>query len=175
MENEYFELKEVIANEKKEALLCLEIIKHESSESILSSLDMLSTDSNSEAKYLDILMDEKTADTMMIPTEIIDIICPTERAYGVASFEQVCVEKPLCEEILAMEKALSIMADYGKMFFKPKFRFEFMKSIAQWKLLLPERLKSIAEQFVTLSNLMYGDYSIFNQGQFVNFMTRLEL
>ena len=63
---------------------------------------------------------------MEIPAEIIGLMCPVEITRGVPSFDQVVTEKKLSEGVLTTDKALSILSDFGKVFFLPKIRFEFI-------------------------------------------------
>jgi hypothetical protein len=165
-------LKQVIADEAKSMLLYEKLLESDT-ESIVSSLEFLTGESDAESvDVLGFVLGKKLPERMSIPLEILEIICPTEKTFGPQSFGQVLPEKPLSEEILAMDRALSIIADFGKMFFKVKFRFEFLKLIAQWKLLLPERLKSIVSAYVEMANNLFENYNDLNRGIFIDFMKK---
>ena len=121
VESEYLELRLVIAEDLRAKKLLDELdFDVESSVSLDSELasDEICTDIDDDevsSHYEDCAVPEH----MKIPREIIDIICPGGLTFGAASFRQVTDEKVLSEEVLAVDKALSIMSDYGKLVFKP--------------------------------------------------------
>ena len=118
-------------------------------------------------------MDETVPENMAISTELISIICPCELTFGKLSFEQINVEKKLCEEIIVTDRGLSLLADYGKLLFMPNFRFELIKTLMQWKLLIPEKLRSVTEEYIELVNNLFKDFSVSNQNLFIDFMRKL--
>ena len=138
-------------------------------ETVSSDTDeMYSEDDNLLLHFLDVTIPKK----MEIPSEILSILCPTKATRGVESFDQVIPEPKLCEQVLAVDRALTILSDFGKVFFEPKWRFEFCKVIAQWKLLVDEKMRSTVEDYFEVANALFQAFSQENQENFANFMKR---
>ena len=120
VQGEYPETKMVVAENARMEEIMEKILESESDSDASDSdtsgpSDESEDDEKSEFdKLIDLFMDPKTPEKMEIPVEMVELLCPGGRTFGRSSFIQVQPEKKLSEDSLAVERALSIISDYGK-------------------------------------------------------------
>ena len=79
-----------------------------------------------DADLVEMVLDERVA-KLQIPLYVGDLVHPNSTTKGIDSFRQVRAEPVLSEYVIFLDRLLLVLADYGKLLLRQKFRFEFGK------------------------------------------------
>ena len=141
-----------------------------SSESAVEKMSEKSDSVDSDT-LLTMALDDRAV-KVVIPDYVGDLVSSKSHTVGINSFTQVKPEPALSEYVVFLERLLNVLADYGKLFIRRRFRFEFGKLLTQFKLLISEKLESVVLEFIDLANRLFAEFSIENQTAYMYFLHR---